>query len=349
MGRLNEKEMEAIISVGNLVIDATHPYAAEASQNLKSACKKAGGEYFRLLRPSENIKTENCIFVANITEAADFLNQTNGNVLITTGSKELSAFTGVHNYQTRLFPRVLPSISVLEICKELGFLSKNLIAMQGPFSKKLNAAILSEINAVYLVTKDTGKEGGFAEKIAAAKECGVTTIVIARPEQETGFSLEEIKKELKRRFKKQKEEPLSSTEKRFPLFLSLAGKKVLIVGGGQIAHRRAETLLSFGADIRLIAPKIDPFIQKLAQEKKLSVLQRTYQKGDVSEDLAIVIAATDSREVNRAIGISANEKRIPISVADSREESGFYFPAIIESEEIVGGIVSKNGSDHTLV
>ena len=71
----------------------------------------------------------------------------------------------------------------------------HLIAMQGPFSKELNIAMLKDTDADYFVTKESGKAGGFEEKLEAAKETGVTLVVIGRP-AETGHSVEETKKYL---------------------------------------------------------------------------------------------------------------------------------------------------------
>ena len=65
--------------------------------------------------------------------------------------------------------------------------------MQGPFSEEFNLALLKEIKADYLVTKESGSYGGFMEKVQAAKRAGVQVIVIKRPETETGYSLEQVK------------------------------------------------------------------------------------------------------------------------------------------------------------
>ena len=124
--------------------------------------------------------------------AVDWLNAHEGTVLLTTGSKELEAYTAVQDFQTRLFPRVLPSASVLEKCAALGFPGAHIIAMQGPFSQAMNAALLRETGAKILVTKDTGVSGGFAEKVAAAKEVSAKVLVIARPREEQGRNQAEM-------------------------------------------------------------------------------------------------------------------------------------------------------------
>jgi precorrin-6x reductase len=109
---------------------------------------------------------------------------------VTTGSKELEAYTSITDYRTRLFARVLSLPSVVQKCSELGFEGKHLICMQGPFSRELNEAMIRHCQASYLVTKDTGVEGGFPEKEAAATVCNCTLIIISRPVSEEGISVE---------------------------------------------------------------------------------------------------------------------------------------------------------------
>ena len=183
-GRLDEREMEKRLTSDTLLIDATHPYAAAVTDNLRAACAKSGARYERLLRPA--LPYQNCEIVLNTAAAVDWLNAHEGAVLLTTGSKELEAYTAVQDFQTRLFPRVLPTASVLEKCAALGFPGAHIIAMQGPFSQAMNAALLRETGAKILVTKDTGVSGGFAEKVAAAEEVGAKVLVIARPRVENG-------------------------------------------------------------------------------------------------------------------------------------------------------------------
>ena len=183
-GRLDEREMEKRLTSDTLLIDATHPYAAAVTDNLRASCAKSGARYERLLRPA--LPYQNCEIVLDTAAAVDWLNAHEGAVLLTTGSKELEAYTAVQDFQTRLFPRVLPTASVLEKCAALGFPGAHIIAMQGPFSQAMNAALLRETGAKILVTKDTGVSGGFAEKVAAAEEVGAKVLVIARPRMENG-------------------------------------------------------------------------------------------------------------------------------------------------------------------
>lgn len=183
-GRKNADEIEELIkkSQAQLLIDATHPYAVEVTKTLKTVCERTGTEYVRVLRGASD--ADGCVLVKDTDAAVRYLNETQGNVLLTVGSKELARYTAVKDYETRLFARILPVKESADAAFQLGFSGKHLICMQGPFSDELNEATIRAIDAKYLVTKDTGCAGGFAEKIAAAKACGITPVVIRRPEEE---------------------------------------------------------------------------------------------------------------------------------------------------------------------
>lgn len=192
--RLTSEEMETLFleESPEMVLDATHPYAAVVTENIRNACEKTNTLYHRVLR-EEGMKQDLAVYLDSVEEAVEFLNTTTGNILLTTGSKELSKYTKVNDYKERLFARVLSLPSVMNACNELGFEGRNLIGMQGPFSEELNVAMLKQYDCKYLVTKDTGKAGGFQEKLDAAAKCGVIPVIIGRPLKEEGMSLKESK------------------------------------------------------------------------------------------------------------------------------------------------------------
>ena len=200
-GRMDQEEMEALFQEisPELVLDATHPYAAQVTENIRNACKKTGTFYQRVLRPEED-GNQDAVYVDSTEAAAEFLKSTEGNVLLTTGSKELGKFTVIPGYEERLYARVLSLPSVMEACADLGFTGKHLMGMQGPFSTDLNEAVLKQYNCRYLVTKNSGSAGGFPEKLEACQNCGVTAVIIGRPLKETGMSLGEARIFLGRKF-----------------------------------------------------------------------------------------------------------------------------------------------------
>lgn len=200
-GRLKTEDMEELFRKENpeIVLDATHPYAAEVTKNIRTACESAGVLYQRILRP-EGEKNSEAIYVESTEEAAAFLSGTEGNIFLTTGSKELAKFTGIPDYKERLFARVLSVPSVIRSCAELGIEGKHLIGMQGPFSAEINEAMLRQFQCSYLVTKDTGLAGGFPEKMEACQRCGVTPVIIGRPLKEEGLSLQDARVFLSKMF-----------------------------------------------------------------------------------------------------------------------------------------------------
>ena len=134
------------------VIDATHPYAKEVTKNLKSACEVMQVPYLRLVRGSEETKESIC--VENMDEAIKYLEKTEGNILVTTGSKELESYTRLTDYESRVYARVLSIGQVAVNCEELGFSGRHLICMQGPFSTEMNRVMLKEYDIAYMVTKN---------------------------------------------------------------------------------------------------------------------------------------------------------------------------------------------------
>ena len=207
-------EMEAFIRQQGitLVLDATHPYAAVVSRNIRRACEQAGIKSIRVIRESssgwdglresdgaaasESKAEESILWAGSVEEAVNSLNKRPGNILATTGSKELSSYTALDSFEDRVFARVLPSVPVISVCEQLGIKGKHLIAMQGPFSVEMNRAMIRQYDIQYLVTKEAGNAGGFPEKIRAAAECGITAVVIGRPVEEVGISLEKAKEVL---------------------------------------------------------------------------------------------------------------------------------------------------------
>lgn len=174
-GRRDAPEMARLLEGRRLCVDATHPYAVAASKNIRAACEAAGVPYRRLLRGGSDFRG---VEVDSAREAAEYLQNRPGNILLATGAKELAAFADLD--PARLYPRVLPSCEGITACEAAGIPHRNIIAMQGPFTQALNEALMHQFAIAYLVTKDGGKAGGFEEKAAAAENTGAGLVVIRR-------------------------------------------------------------------------------------------------------------------------------------------------------------------------
>lgn len=199
--RLTQPEMESLFQKEQfqLVIDATHPYAAAVTENIVAACAATGTEYHRLLR-ADVASAGEAVYVEHIPQALEYLASTTGNILLTTGSKELKQFAPLPEFSQRVYARVLPMEQSLQLCREAGLQPSHILAMQGPFSTEMNVAMLKTVGASILVTKSSGVAGGFPEKLEAARALGLTAVIIGRPPQQAGMDLNETVGMLCRKF-----------------------------------------------------------------------------------------------------------------------------------------------------
>lgn len=192
-GRLDTRQITELVRGFDLVIDATHPYAAEITVNVRTACGLAGVPLKRVLR--DRGAESDCIQACSCEEAANYLRGTAGNILLTTGSKELGKFIGIGT--ERLYARVLPTHTGIDACEAVGLPHSHIIAMQGPFSREMNLAMIRQYEIRLLVTKNSGIAGGFREKIEAAEYAGVRVVLIEPPE-DSGISVEELLREARK-------------------------------------------------------------------------------------------------------------------------------------------------------
>ena len=200
-GRLNKSEMEKFMFENKyrLVVDATHPFAQNVTENIKSACKNTKTEYLRLLRDTSNTENLNCVYVKNHSEAAEYLKNKGGNVFLTTGSNNIEYYLTDSNLKERIFVRVLPLAESLDKCIKSGINPAHIMCMQGPFSEEFNIACIKETNSKFIVTKQTGSAGGFDEKLSAAVKSGAQAVVIKAPKEE-GVCFTEFKNIVKNLF-----------------------------------------------------------------------------------------------------------------------------------------------------
>ena len=209
VGRLDSYDMAALFErEGNvLVVDATHPYATEVTRNLLESCKASGKSGIRVERSAcleggtESFGDGRIVTVGSVAQAAEYLESQTGNILVTTGSKELKQYTLIPGYRERLYVRVLPNPDVLKYCISLGIEGEHLIGMQGPFSVEMNCAMIKEYGIRWLVTKDSGVQGGFPEKLHAAERTGICCVVVGRQPVNTdkrdSMGLQEAKRRIK--------------------------------------------------------------------------------------------------------------------------------------------------------
>lgn len=200
-GRMDDEEMFSFIQKHKIeaVYDATHPYAVSVSENIRTACARAGVSLVRVRRDlggradAKDLRPE----FPDIEGAVEYLRKTEGNILITTGSKEIEKYKGLE--RERIYVRVLPSREALDACEAAGIEASHIIAMQGPFSGEMNAALIRGFDCKYLVSKQSGSRGGFEEKMRACEETGCVPLLIGIPRQDEGLKEDEARADIRRR------------------------------------------------------------------------------------------------------------------------------------------------------
>jgi precorrin-6A/cobalt-precorrin-6A reductase len=165
-----------------LIIDATHPFAENVSRTAMAVCADTGCGYLRYQRKPEPLPENQLIERSPSAEqAAEKLAEEKGNVLLTTGSRSLALFAR-RIHRDRLFARVLPRSESLGECERCGLLPSHLMAMQGPFDQELNGYLIRRFDVEWMVSKQSGSEGGLREKIAACLEHETKLLVIDPPD-----------------------------------------------------------------------------------------------------------------------------------------------------------------------
>ena len=177
-GRLNAEEMRGLLRKNRYVcvINATHPYAEEATDNISAACQAEQIPCWRLIRKTLPIVGEP---VFSLAQMVDLLNRNEDIVLSTLGTKSAQALCAVNHFAERIRMRILPSEESAEALKRLGFL--HIIQAKGPFSAEDNIRHIRDCGAKILLSKESGTVGGYPEKAEAVKQTGIRMITLCRP------------------------------------------------------------------------------------------------------------------------------------------------------------------------
>lgn len=186
-GALDAAGMAALAEGCIALVDGSHPFATEASASAREAARQAGVAYVRFERESSDdvVGAMICRSAQDAAEAAVDAAGPGGVVLLTVGSRTISTYAAAcRDAGVRCVARVLPVGESLSACEAAGLSPADIIAMQGPTSASLDAALLGHLGATVLVTKDGGAPGGVPQKIEAARRAGATAIVVARPSDE---------------------------------------------------------------------------------------------------------------------------------------------------------------------
>lgn len=251
-GRMDMEEMTAAIRERQpmIVVDATHPFALAASENIRMAAEKAGVSYLRLKRKTKDAPSRRIFLFSDPEEVITALQQTTGNILLTTGVNTLKKFTEAEGLRERIYARVLPGEESLTACREAGLHGRQIIAMQGPFTQEMNRATIHSYDIRHMVTKQSGRNGGFEEKVFAAMETETALYILGAP-LEDGYGYAEVLDILGERLSVDLRETVTIT-------ISLVGigpgGREYLTGEAKKAIEEADVL--FGAE-----RNVDPFRQ----------------------------------------------------------------------------------------
>lgn len=130
----------------------------------------------------------------------------------------------------------------------------------------------------------------------------------------------------------------------FPMFVDLSKKRVYVVGAGTIAKRRIRSLCEFVDCVTVIAPEVNPELNKMEKAEKIKILRKKYESSDIY-DAELVIAATNDHKINEDIFRVCRERGILVNVCSDKDKCDFYFPGLITREDVVVG-VTANGANH---
>lgn len=131
--------------------------------------------------------------------------------------------------------------------------------------------------------------------------------------------------------------------KHFPIFLTLKDRPCSVIGGGSVASRKVENLLASGASITVISPEISKSLQQLADDNNILYIARNFESGDL-DNCYLAFAATDNAAVNASIAVIANEKNIPVNVADNPELCSFIVPSILDRSPVTIAVSTGGAS-----
>lgn len=128
-----------------------------------------------------------------------------------------------------------------------------------------------------------------------------------------------------------------------PIFVEVAGKPCIVVGGGEVAERKVKALLEAGAAVTVVSPALDGALAAMARRGTVRHLARSYQRGDL-RGFVLVYAATDDGALNRRLAVEADELGTPINVADAPELCTFLSPSVIRRGDLQIAVSTSGAS-----
>ncbi len=129
----------------------------------------------------------------------------------------------------------------------------------------------------------------------------------------------------------------------YPVCLKLDGKKCLIVGGGKVAERKVKSIIAYGAKVYVVSPQLTEWMEKAAEEKKITVIRRNYTTTDL-ENAFLVVGATDNQLLNNRIAEECHERDILVNIVDDQNKGNFIVPAVLRQGSLIISIATNGKS-----
>jgi len=296
----------------------------------------------------EKETAQTVLYFKSTEEAIHFLDKGKDPLLLTVSLEEMAKYTQLSSFKDRVFCRIAPLKASIETAIAAGYQEKQLICMQGPFSKAFNIALINQLNAKILIAEASEEAQTLELKYCAAKDAGIKLLIVGEIQQAEGLSFEAYPErfglEQKQTEKNDPKAVLCKNKKLdwFPFFKNIKDQKIVVIGCGNIATRRIKTLLKFSCKLTVISPTISK--ELCLKTGAFQCLKKECEMKDI-EDADYVIVATNDNEVNEKIVKRCKEKNIPVNNASKKEDCDFYFPSIIIKEDLTIGLTAQ-GKNH---
>lgn len=129
----------------------------------------------------------------------------------------------------------------------------------------------------------------------------------------------------------------------YPVFLDIAGKPAMVIGGGQVALRKVEGLLDAGAQVTVISPALHPDLEALVAAGRVRHIAREYSPGDL-EGCLLAFVGTDDHSVNAAVAREGKQRGVWVNAVDDPANCDFIMPGIVRRGDIILAVSTSGGS-----
>jgi precorrin-2 dehydrogenase/sirohydrochlorin ferrochelatase len=129
----------------------------------------------------------------------------------------------------------------------------------------------------------------------------------------------------------------------YPVFLDVAGKPVVVIGGGEVALQKVRGLLDAGARVTIVSPQLHPELERIAGEGLVTHLRREYRRGDLKGSF-LAFVGTDDRSVNAVVAREGKERGVLVNAVDDPPNCDFIMPGVVQRGDLIVAVSTSGGS-----